>query len=198
MSTVNQGRARLKSATTLTELIVVLTILSVIGMLLLTVINGVKSVVRTTTSRKEVLRDTRYALDELTKRLSRATLLAKPSFFNEKTTFYNDGELGLSLRESDVVTHRAAVSLMIGRSAALFQSDMENYPGHSIAWVAPDGYTREPALEGLKGGLNSMGVFVEYGKSQESILILLILGCKIENVITWSWFGKRWKIFTET
>ena len=139
---------RRRTAFSLVEMLVAMAVLTVVLMMLFSIVNAVSRTLTLTNGLNDQMRSTQDAFDEITRRLSQATL-------NTYYDYDNPAEPTRYIRQSEL-------RFLCG-SATDFLGPTPSHPTHAVFFVAPLGYSGNNANKGLTTLLNTWGFYIEYG-----------------------------------
>lgn len=149
---------------TLVELLVAMTILSVIAVLLLSSTGKMQDLTSKTSGKIEEYQAARSAFDRMSRVLGAATLNDYIDYYSTTANLFYAETPAANLssfvpqdyrRYSDLHYLSGSASTLCGGSAAA-------YPTHAVFFQAPLGYTTNPNNVLLHGGLNAVGYFIRY------------------------------------
>ena len=170
---VRPYRLRGRSAFTLVELMISITIL-VILMLVVTQVIGIvqRNWVRSN-ARVSQFREARVAFDTLTRNISQATL---NTYWESASDPFRTDAAGQQVTRARANVRQSELQFVCGPTTRLLTSasgSKENYPGHAVFFQAPLGVTRLVAATGSQANTENMvnllcgrGYFVEWGDDQ--------------------------------
>ena len=153
---LNQGDSR---AFTLVEILVSLTVLSMLLLITANVINQVQKTWSAAAARVSQFREARVAFEVLTQNLRQATLNAHIDYdFNYLAT----GANGLGTPPSQYL-RKSDLHFVVGSAATLVAGGGGGQtPGHAVFFQAPLGIVHDPLFTGLGDLLCGRGYFVQY------------------------------------
>lgn len=152
---VSRFRRTATRAFTLVELLVSMTVLTILLLIVTNVISEVQKAWSSAASRTTQFREARAAFDLMTRNLSQATL---NTYWDYQRTNVTD------LTEPPTRYQRKSeLSFVCGPASQLLQNGGGSVPTHAVFFQAPLGVTQDGANAGLSNLLCSRGYFVRYG-----------------------------------
>ena len=136
---------------TLVELLVATVVLLLIMAILLSLTTQAGNLWRTTTTKLEQFRGARDAFEDMTRRLSQATLNTYWDYYPNATTPTS------YVRQSELRFISGNTVSLAGTPAAPRQ-----WPTHGVFFQAPLGFSQDPTTYGLDNLLNTWGYFIEF------------------------------------
>ncbi len=158
-----------KSAFTLLELLVSVTVLLIVMGFLLQVTGGIGEIWKSSSGKISGFQNARSAFASITRTLSRATLNTYNDYVNAAGEPRNE-----SNRNNFVPTNFARASelhFLSGPTADVIPGATATLnPGQAVVFQAPLGVTDDASLSSLNRTVNSVGFFVQYGTTDKSLL----------------------------
>jgi len=146
-------RSPLRAGFTIVELLVSLVVLIMVSLILVQITNSTASTWRSTTAKVEQFRSAGDAFEDLSRRISQATLNTFWDYDNQETP-------RRYMRQSEL-------RFISGQGKNLVTNGVSNHPSHSIFFQAPLGYVGDrQQFGGLENLLNTWGYYVEFDKEK--------------------------------
>jgi len=149
-------------AFTLVELMVSMAVLSVVGILILTMVSNVSSVTKRARDQVESYQGARAAFEALTRTIAQATLNTYWDYYDSNGKSANEsGYSGTPVkygRQSELHFRSGPTDSLLGASNGGLTR-----PTHGIFFQIPGGITSNSTLKQLNNTLNSIGFFLEFG-----------------------------------
>lgn len=142
-----------RTAFSLIEMLVATTIFILIVGLLLSLVSQTGSLWNKASAKIDAFQSARSAFDEITRKLSNATLSPRWEYDNPNapTRYLKTSDLAFRCgRASDIVTVPTSPGSIPGKY-------------HAVFFVLPEGYSKDSSIIGLNSMLNTVGFFVEWG-----------------------------------
>ena len=147
-------------AFTLLELLVSMTIVSILMIVLVTITGQTSAVWKDTTGKSNQFREARNAFESITRNLSQATL----------NTYYDYYAAdGTSRKASDPATfvpakygRQSELHFQTGPAATLLSGGVSKFPTHGLFFQAPLGFTEDTGNAGLENLVNTWGYYLEF------------------------------------
>jgi uncharacterized protein (TIGR02599 family) len=161
----------LQAGFTLIELMLSLTVLTVLMILSAEVIGQVQRSWNTTNAKVMQFREARYAFDIITRNLSQATLnnyIDYDSSYLLRENPNADSAVGGEQAPSRY-ERRSDLHFICGNSVQLLGGDAQEFPGQALFFQAPLGDVENPQYSGLNNLLCSRGYFIQYGDNTDFI-----------------------------
>jgi uncharacterized protein (TIGR02599 family) len=136
---------------TLIELIVAMTVVSVMSIFLFRALEGTNDIWRRSTAKVENFRAARNAFDSMVRRVSEATL-----------NTYWDYEYTGSSTTPTRYARQSDLRFICGAAQSLCGTTTPPRPGHAIFFQAPLGEVDSPTFDGLGNLLNNCGYYLEF------------------------------------
>lgn len=149
-------------AFTLVELMVSMAVLSVVGILILTMVSNVSSVTKRTRDQVESYQGARAGFEALTRTIAQATLNTYWDYYDSASKPANDaGYNGTPARYG----RQSELHFRSGPTDSLFGASNGGLtrPTHGIFFQIPGGITSNSTLKPLNNTLNGIGFFLEFG-----------------------------------
>jgi uncharacterized protein (TIGR02599 family) len=158
----------------LLELMVSISILLVVMVVLLQVTGAVGEIWKTSTGKISAFQNSRSAFASISRALSQATLNTYNDYVNSAGKFrVNLSPTDLLNFVPDKFARASELHFVSGRTTevvASWASSPDVYPGHAVFFQAPLGHSDVNNLSSLNRTLNSIGFYVEYAQTDNSIL----------------------------
>ena len=152
-------------AFTLVELMVSMAVLSVVGVLILTMVGNVSSVTKRTRDQVESYQGARAGFEALTRTIAQATLNTYWDYYdNTGKAANNDAYNGTPAkygRQSELHFRSGPTDSLFGTSNGGLTR-----PTHGIFFQIPGGITSNSTLKQLNNTLNGIGFFLEFGDDE--------------------------------
>lgn len=145
---------------TLVELLLSMTVLSILMLVIVQVTSQTSNVWRNTTAKADQFREARDAFESITRNLSQATLNTYYDYFNAA---------GQRRTQANAATFIPAkygryseLKFQVGATSTLLGSSADRQPGHAVFFQAPLGFSNENTNTALNSLLNTWGYFVDF------------------------------------
>ena len=152
-------------AFTLVELMVSMAVLSVVGILILTMVGNVSSVTKRTRDQVESYQGARAGFEALTRTIAQATLNIYWDYYDSTGKAANDttynGTPAKYGRQSELHFRSGPTDSLFGASNGGLTR-----PTHGIFFQIPGGITSNSTLKQLNNTLNGIGFFLEFGDDE--------------------------------
>ncbi len=152
-------------AFTLVELMVSMAVLSVVGVLILTMVGNVSSVTKRTRDQVESYQGARAGFEALTRTIAQATLNIYWDYYDSTGKAANEyGYSGTPAkygRQSELHFRSGPTDSLFGASNGGLTR-----PTHGIFFQIPGGVTSDSTLKQLNNTLNGIGFFLEFGDDE--------------------------------
>jgi uncharacterized protein (TIGR02599 family) len=152
-------------AFTLVELMVSMAVLSVVGVLILTMVSNVSSVTKRTRDQVESYQGARAGFEALTRTIAQATLNTYWDYYDSTGKAANDTTYnGTPARYG----RQSELHFRSGPTDSLFRASNGGLtrPTHGIFFQIPGGITSNSTLKPLNNTLNGIGFFLEFGDDE--------------------------------
>ncbi len=165
---VTRGAYGRRAAFTMVELMVSMSVMTLLLLILVTVVSQTSATWQYTTGKVEQFRSARAGYEAMTRRVSQATL-------NTYWEYERDAQTGAPtkyVRQSELrfITGSSADLLRGARGTSASSDGTPSIPvGHGIFFNAPLGFVTDTAYSGMEKLINTWGYFVEFGSDQASI-----------------------------
>lgn len=147
-------------AFTLVELLVSMTVLSVLMLVVVQVTSHTNSLWRSTTSKVDQFREATEAFEAMERNLAQATLNTYLDYYDDK------GDRRTQANAASFVPARygrySDLRFKTGRANVLLNSEEDVHPGHAVFFAAPLGFTYSSTNDGLNELLNTWGYYLEF------------------------------------
>lgn len=155
------------SAFSLLELLVSITVLALILVLMTSIISSTSKIWRSTSVKIQSFQGARAALDSVSRSVSQATLAPYWDYFDkngDKTPLWDASQPYASVNPTAQYGRFSDLHFVSGSGKALTDLDSNS---HAIFFQAPLGYSTNVSSQNLKGVLNSVGYYIEYGSDAD-------------------------------
>jgi uncharacterized protein (TIGR02599 family) len=160
---------RVRRGFTLTELLVSIAILLVVMVVLLQITGAVGDIWKSSTGKISALQSARTAFATLTRTLARATL----NTYNDYVDATGNPRTAANAQTFSPARFERASELhfLSGPAIDLINTAVaDRNPGHAVIFQAPLGGTDDAAYDSLDRTVNSIGFFIQYELSNDSVL----------------------------
>jgi uncharacterized protein (TIGR02599 family) len=147
-----------RSAFTVLELLVSMTILSLLMAMVLSMLSATQNGWRGVTSKASQFREARLAFETISRRLRQATLNAYWDY-----EFDDQNKPVKYIRQSELHYVSGPMSRIVSGA------DKRKFPTHGVFFQAPFGFSQDAELRDFNELLNAWGYFIEYGDDEDSV-----------------------------